>query len=480
MTVSGKGFKSFFSREMDLTTGNIFGKLFVYSVPIMLTTIFQLFYTTINLVVVSNFAGEEGDTSMSAIGANNALITLLISLFMGFSVGTNVVVANARGSNDKDKVYRSIHSSISLALAMGVFVMIFGVVMSRLFLVRMQTPEEIIGKATNYLMIYFFGMPFLMLFDYSSAILRAYGDSKRPFYALFCGGIVNVLVSLLLVSVFSLDVIGVGIGLISGEAVSSVIVLLFLFKSKHIYMNLTIKGLKFYKDEIKEILKIGVSAGLETFVFSISNVMIQAETNSFGAIAVSGNTASVNLEGYQYNILNSFSVAVTAFVASNIGSLKWNNVQKTIYSAIIIETILGVVVGGILILSRDSLLNLFNLNADEKEVAMQRMMIICTTYFLCGYMDCLSGYLRGMKYAIVSALVSLVGCALLRIVFIFTLFKYVPYFHTLNRLYGTYPISRGVTVLIYLIIAPIYARKTRKKVDEQIALKEEEKVAKAL
>ncbi len=465
--------KSFFGSEIDLTTGNLFKKLVLFTVPLILTTILQLLYTSADLFVVSNFGG--GDNSMGAVGANGSLINLLVGTFLGLSVGANVVVASSKGANNQEKASRAMYSALIISVISGFFVGFVGFFCSKYFLEWMNTPANIIDLASQYLKIYFLGMPFLLVYNFGASILRGLGDSKRPFYTLVITGIVNVGLNFLFVIVFQMDVVGVALATVISEAVSACAVIFFLRHNKKAYVRFEFKKLKIHKEETLEILKIGIPSGLQSLVFSISNVFIQAQTNSFGEIAVDANSASSNIEGYLYTILNSFSVAVVAMVAQNYGAKNKENIKKILKYSLIAVTAVGVVCGIFFTLLRTPLLNILiskksEFYEQEMDIAKTRYTIICLTYFTCGIMDVLSAYLRGIKFSVTPTIITFFGCTVLRLVFIYTLFRYVDYFHTLGWLYGTYPISWVLTIILYICVLPHYTKKAFGVIDKDLDL----------
>jgi putative MATE family efflux protein len=463
--------KSIFTSELDLVNGNLFKKMIIFTIPLIITTLLQLFYTSADLFVVSHFGG--GSNSMGAVGANGSLVTLIVGTFLSLSVGANVVVAAAKGAGQKEKADKALHSSMIIALISGVFVGLFGFLFARFFLEWMNTPANIIDLATQYLQLYFLGVPFLLIYNFGSAILRALGDSKRPLYTLLITGVVNISLNLLFVISFHMDVFGVGLATIISEGVSAIAVIFFLWHNKNGYVRFHFKELRLSKEETKEILRIGIPCGLQSLVFSISNVFVQAQTNSFGEIAVDANSASSNMEGYLYYILNSFSVAIISMVAQNYGAKKKDHILKILKYSLITVTIVGVILGIVFTLLRTPLLNiLIDKNSptydQEISIAKNRFTIICLTYFTCGIMDLLSGYLRGLKYSLAPTIITLVGCSIFRIIMIYSLFTYIDYFHTLEWLYALYPISWVITDIIYIAFLPSLSRKAFKKIESPL------------
>lgn len=451
------------TREIDFTNGNIFKKMIIFTIPLILSTLLQLFYSSADLFTVSNFGG--GENSMNAVGANGSLINLIVALFTGLSVGANVYIANARGRNDKKAAERGIGTSIILSIIVGVIVSICGVFSARQLLILMETPIHVLDKATDYLTIYFIGIPFLMIYNYGSACLRALGDSRKPFYILLVSGIFNIGCNFLFVITFKLDVKGVAISTAISEAISAICVVLFLIFNKNGYAYLKFSNLKLYKKELIQILKVGAFSGFESFIFSFANVFIQREANTFGEVAMAGNTASNNLEGYLYNILNSFSVAVVAMVAQNYGAKNSKNLKKILLYAISTVTVIGLVIGGLMDIFSYQLLGIFVQTQEALDMGKSRLLVICSTYFLCGIMDTLSAYLRGLEHPITPTVITLFGACVLRLVFIFTIFETIPEIHTLSWLYASFQISWTVVIIIYIPFIIIISKKVFKEIE---------------
>lgn len=467
-----KKFFAHFSEEMDLTTGNMFLKLLAYTFPMILLSLFQLLYTSMDLIVVSNYGG--GYTSMEAVGANNSLINLIIGLFVGVSVGINVVVARSVGTKNKEKAHKAIQTAMLLALGFGIAIGAFGFFASGALLKAMSTPDSILPKAEKYLQIYFLALPFLMIFNFGSAILRAMGDSKRPLYALIVSGVLNICLNFFFVLVTHLDVEGVALGTLVSEAVSALMVVYFLAHNKKAFAYLNLKEWRFYWPEGKEILKNGIPAGLQSLVFSISNVFIQSEVNKFGDIAVAGNTAASTIEGYIYIILDSFAVALVAFLAQNYGANKKENIHKIVLYSMLLVTGLGLALGGIAYWARVPLLKLFITDRavtsqEDYALAIQmgerRLYIIGLTYFLDGLMDTSSSICRGLGHMSTPTIITFLACCVTRVVFILTAFQWVESLHTLEWLWASWPLSWVLAIASYWCFIPHYLKETDRKIE---------------
>lgn len=438
----------------DLTTGNLFKKLVLYTIPVLITSVLSLLFTTADLLTISWF-GENGSASMAAIGTNNSAINLLVGLFLGLGTGANIVVANAKGIGDRVKAFRTIESAMVLALITGLIIALIGWFIAEPILVAINCDPELLADATLYLRIYLAGSPIILVYNFGAAILRAFGDSRRPLYALLFSGLFNIGLNLLFVIGFKWEVMGVALGTILSQVAGAAAVVYFLRFDKKIYVNLRFTKLKLYKEETLEVLKLGISAGLQSVVFNITNVIIQGSINSFGQYATAGCSASANIEGYQYLLLNSISTAGMTFIAQNNGARKKENVLKGLKYILLLEMIVPTVAGLFIFFLREPLMTLFVSPSEEGfekilEYGTSRIVIISLTYFICGINDSLSAYYRGLKYSLFPTIVSLSAIVGFRIFFIFTLFK-LDFFHNLYWLFATYPFSWTICITIYLI-----------------------------
>ena len=445
----------------DLTSGNLFKKLVFYTIPILITAILSMLFTTVDLLTVSWFG--NGSDSVAAIGTNTASINLLIGLFLGLGTGANIVAANAKGIGDKVKAFRTTQSAIVLGFIAGVVIAIIGLFIARPMLIATNCDERLLDSATTYLRIYLLGSPIILIYNFGAAILRAYGDSRRPLYALIFSGLLNIGLNMMFVVGFKMDVMGVALGTILSQIGGAVAVIYFLRKDKRLFANFSFRKLKLYKKESIEILKLGISAGLQSVVFNITNVIIQSSINSFGPLATSGCSASSTIEGYQYIVINSISSATMTFIAQNNGARKKENVLKGLKYGMILELIVPTIMGLVIFLIRRPLMLLF-IPGDTRELetileyGASRIIIISLSYFLCGINECLSAYYRGLKYSFFPTVVSLIAIVGFRLIFIYTLFR-LDTFHNLYWLFATYPISWVICTLIYLCFFKSKSRK---------------------
>ncbi len=435
---------------VEMTSGPLLPRILAFSGPLILTGILQLLYNAADVIVVGNYAGHE---ALAAVSSTGSLINLLVNVFMGLSVGASVVVARCYGAGDIPAMRRAEHTAITMALFMGVGVGVMGFLLARPLLQLMDSPEDVIDGAALYVRIYFLGMPANMLYNFGAATLRAVGDTRRPMYYLMISGLVNVLLNLLLVIVFHMAVAGVAIATVISHVVSMVLVLLCLLRT-HGPTQLVLQECRIERKSLRQMIRIGLPAGLQGSLFSISNVLIQSSINSFGSLVMAGNGVASNLEGFVYTAMNAQHQACMTFTSQNLGAGKTDRVKKTILCCLGVVTGIGLAMGLLMLLFGEALMSLYN--SDPKVIAdgMIRMGIILPTYFLCGLMDVMVGGLRGIGYSIMPMIVSLTGACLLRIVWIMTIFAQN---HTLAVLYWSYPVSWFATFaahsLCYLLLA---------------------------
>ena len=406
------------SYRMDMTEGPLTTKIIKFTIPVMLTGILQLLFNTADVIVVGRFTGK---TALAAVGSTGSLINLLVSLFMGLSIGTNVLVARYQGAKDDKAVSETVHTSIALGIVGGLILLIIGVVATRPLLEMMATPEDVIDPSTLYMRILFFGMPLNLILNFGAAILRAIGDTKRPLYYLTIAGVINLFLNIFLVTVFSLGVAGVAIATVISEGVSCGLILLCL-KHETGAIRLYFNRIKINPSKCIDIMKIGLPAGLQGCIFSISNVLIQSSVNSFGSTVMAGNTAASNIEGFVYVSMNSLHQTCISFTSQNFGAGKFKRIKKVLINCLVIVAITGLVLGNSAYFFGKYLLSAYNNEAEVISYGLIRLSIISTMYFLCGLMDVMVGAMRGIGYSILPMIVSLVGACGLRIVWIYTVF----------------------------------------------------------
>ena len=438
--------------DIDMTTGPLIPKILQFSLPLMLTGILQLLYNAADVIVVGNFAGH---TALAAVSSTGSLINLLVNVFMGLSVGASVVIARYYGAGDVLRMRKAEHTAMTLALFMGVGVGAMGFLLARPMLRWMDSPADVIDGAALYVRIYFLGMPANMLYTFGAAALRAVGDTKRPLYYLMISGLVNVLLNLLLVIVFKMSVAGVAIATVASQVVSMALVLLCLLRSDGI-LRLKIRDCRVDGRSALEMIRVGLPAGIQGSLFSVSNVLIQSSVNSFGSLVVAGNGVASNIEGFVYVAMNAQYQACMTFASQNYGAGKTDRVKKTLWSCLGIVTLIGLSLGLLVYAFGAPLMSLYNQDPEVIAYGLIRMRIILLTYFFCGLMDVMVGQLRGVGYSVMPMIVSLAGACGLRIVWIMTVFAANP---ALETLYVSYPISWSVTFAIHLLCYLTIARK---------------------
>ena len=430
--------------ELDMTHGKLIPKIMAFAFPLMITSMLQLLYNAADVIVVGRWAGPE---SLAAVGSTSALINLIVNVFLGLSIGTNVLAARYYGAGDFKNTHETVHTSITVSLIGGVAIGIFGFIMGGTFLSWMGSPEDVLPLATRYIRIYFLGMPFNMLYNFGAAILRAVGDTRRPLYFLFFSGVVNVVLNLIFVIFFNMGVAGVAWATIISQMISAVLVTLCLIRTDG-FVHLDVKKLRICKDKLLGIARIGLPAGFQGACFSISNVLIQSTVNSYGSVVVAGNSAAQNLEGFIYVAMNSFHQAAITFVSTNIGAGKYSRIRKTMGACIFLVSIVGLIMCALLVGFSSQLLGIYSTEANVIAAGIIRLNVIATTYFICGIMDVLSGIMRGMGAALVPMVVSVLGACAFRIFWIYAI---LPQFGTLYALYISYPISWILTGGVHFI-----------------------------
>lgn len=442
--------------EIDMCNGPITGKMLRFALPLMLSSMLQLLFNAADIITVGKFGSEH---SLAAVGSNTALINLLTNLFIGLSIGANVLVARFYGAKNGEELNETVHTAMLLSLISGLILTVTGVIFARYFLIWMKTPAEILNLATTYLKIYFLGMPAMMIYNFGSAILRAIGDTKRPLYFLAAAGVINIILNILLVVVFRLDVKGVGIVTVISQTVSAILIIRCLAKSNG-DIKLELKKLRFSRGKIGAILRIGLPAGLQGSIFSLSNVVIQSSVNLFGPVVVKGNSAAQNLEGFVYFSMNAFHHATLSFTSQNMGAKKYDRLGKILKNGLCLAILFGAGFGGTVILFGRNLLSIYTNDGAAISAGMTRLYIITGTYTLCGIMDVMVGAIRGIGYTVLPTIVSLIGACALRLVWLATVFR-IPKFHTINTVYLSYPITWLVTIIAHVICYIIIRKKNR-------------------
>lgn len=448
--------------EMDMCSGSILKKMLLFSVPLILSSVLQLLFNTADVIVVGKFAGPE---ALSAVGSTGSLINLITNLFLGLATGINVVIAKYFSANKAKDIHEAVHTAITISVISGIILTIVGVFLAPLILTWMDTPKEVLSLASLYVKIYFAGITASLIYNFSSAILRAIGDTRRPLIFLIISGIVNVLLNLLFVIVFKMHVAGVALATTISQCLSAFLVVRCLIKEKSA-VHLSLKELKIYKEKLIMIAKIGLPAGFQGVLFALSNVFIQSAINSFGPIVLAGNTAAANVEGYVYVAMNAFYQATITFVGQNVGGKKYQRINRIIFTGIGCVTVVGLVLGIGAYLCGNTLLSLYidssdPIRYDAIAAGIVRLQFVSCAYFLCGIMDVLVGALRGLGRSILPMIVSLMGACVFRLIWIFSIFQ-IERFHVIETVYISYAISWILTAAAHGLCV-IVIRRTKKK-----------------
>jgi len=438
--------------EIDMTHGPIFGKLLLFAIPLIFSSLLQLLFNAADIIVVGRFAGEE---ALAAVGSTGALINLLTNLFIGLSVGANVLFARHIGASQDKEASEALHTSVCVSLLSGILLAIIGLVFTEPLLILMGTPAEVLPLSAIYLKIYFLGMPAMLFYNFGGALLRAVGDTRRPLYFLLFAGVINVILNLIFVIPLQMSVTGVALATIISQCVSALLLLLCLLKGEGV-CKLLLPQLRIYKVPLLKILSIGIPAGIQSVIFSFSNVLIQSSVNSFGSIAMAGNSAASNIEGFVYVSMNAFYQTALSFTSQNYGAKQYDRIHKILFSCQACVIFTGVVLGNLVFLCRMPLLSLYNVNPEVIAYGSVRIRYICTIYCFCGIMDVFTGTIRGLGYSILPTIVSLIGACAFRVVWILTVFAH---FHELRILYISYPISWVLTFTTHFICYLLITKK---------------------
>ena len=447
---------------INMTEGPLFMKILLFSLPLMASSLLQLLYNAADIIIVGRFVGES---ALAAVGATGALINLIINFFIGLSTGASVCVSNAMGARNDEKVRRFVHTSMALSIVGGIAAMIIGLFAAKPMLTLMKTPDSILNDAVLYTQIYFLGVPASLMFNFAAGLLRASGDTKRPLYILSVSGIVNVALNVFLVVVCHLGVAGVAIATSVSQYLSTLLIVVYMVRLDS-NLKYTIKDTKIYKKELLDVIRIGVPSGMSGVMFNISNMIIQSSVNLFGDIVIAGNTAASNIEGFIYVSMNTLYQASQTFTGQNYGAGKIKRINKVLSNSLIIVLGIGVSMCALALTFCRPLLNLYAPGQEAViNAGVNRMMVICTTYYLCGMMDVVGGCLRGMKYSFSSMIISMLGACAFRIIWLSTVFQAEK---TTFNIYISYPISWILTTLAYFVCYLI----AMKRIKSRIIIKE--------
>ena len=430
--------------EIDMCNGSIMDKLISFSIPLMLSGILQLLFNAVDIIVVGRFAGSQ---ALAAVGSTTALINVFTNLFIGVSLGANVLAARFYASGRKKEMSETVHTSILFALLSGIVMVFVGLFFSRAALELMDTPADVIDQSALYMQIYFAGMPFFMLYNYGAAILRAVGDTKRPLFFLVIAGVINAGLNLFLVIVLHLGVAGVAIATVIAQMISCILVLRCLYQSTGSY-QLRISRLTLKWTYLKQIFQVGIPAGIQSTVINFSNVLLQSSVNSFGSVAMAGYTAANNIFGFLFAAVNSITQACMSFTSQNYGVGKWKRMDRVLLNCMLLTVIVSLVLGGGSYLFGPELLRIYTSDAAVIQCGMEILLYTTVTYFMCGIMDLFPGALRGMGCSAVPMLLSVIGTVGTRVVWIFMVF---PKYRSLDILFISYPASWLVTIALQVV-----------------------------
>lgn len=444
--------------EIDMCTGPLLKKMLFFAIPLMCSSILQLLFNAVDVIVVGQFAGDH---SMAAVGATSSLISLLVNFFVGISIGVNVLVSKYWATNKEKLVSETVHTAILVAGICGILLMTIGMTIAPIILGWMGTPKEILDLAVVYVRVYFIGIPATLLYNFSAAILRSIGDTKRPMVYLIIAGISNVILNLFFVVVLHWGVFGVALATAISQILSAIFILRSLMHEESM-IRLEIKKLQFSKERFLGILRIGLPAGIQSSLFNVANVTAQSSVNMFGATVVAGNSVAANIGSFIYASMEAFSQASLTFTSQNIGAGKYKRLNRVLFTALGCVTVTGLTVGIGSYLFGEQLLSLYSGNSKVIAAGMVRLSIVATTYVLCGIMNVLVGALRGMGYATFPMIVSLMGSCIFRIVWLQTIFR-LEQFHKIETVYVVYPISWILTIVAHVVTYLVVRKKYNKR-----------------
>ena len=429
-------------QTIDMTGGHLARNIWAFSVPLMLTNFLQMLFNTADTVVVGRFAGQQ---ALAAVGATGSLCFLLVGLFNGLSVGSNVIIARYLGANRQENIEKAVHTSIAMSLVSGVVLAVAGFFMSQPMLKLMSTPGDIIDMSTLYMRIYFIGTFFGIVYNFGASILRAKGDTKRPLYFLCISGLTNVVLNLVFVVVFEMSVAGVAIATVISQAVSAVLVIVTLIKETD-FTHLDLSRLAIDTDMAKSIVRIGLPAGVQSMVFSLSNVVIQSTINSFGSSTiVAANSAAGNLEGFVYIGIIAFTQACITFTSQNIGAGKPERVKEILKTSLVMTIVSSVLLGCAMYIFADTILGFYTTEAAVVETGKIRVLFVALPMAFNGILDILAASLRGMGFSTMPTIMMIAGICGVRLAWIWFVF---PVFGTLQAVYACFPVSWIISSII--------------------------------
>lgn len=446
---------------IDFTEGRMLKNFIIFVIPLVITGLLQTLFNAADLIVVGRFAGEN---ALAAVGSTTSLINLIVGLAIGLSVGANVVASIFIGGRNRDMVKKTVDTSLLTALVCGFLCTAFGMIFARPLLSVMDTPGDVILEAVPYLRMYFAGVPAAMIYNFSAAILRANGETKRPLIYLSCAGVLNVVLNIIFVTRLHMSAAGVGLATALSQYLAAGMVVRDMIKSDELYKFDPLNITPSYT-VLKRILSIGIPSGIQSMVFSLSNILIQSSINSFGAVVVAGNAAAANIENFGYIAMNAFSVAATTVVGQNVGAKKYKRIDKVIIEAGILVSTVGIVLGIMMFVFARPLASLYCPDSlDAIEVARIRIMFIGLPYFLCGIMEVFTGSLKSCGYAMQVMVISLITCCGVRVLWIYTVFKAIG---TIQSIYISYVLTWSLCIISCVILYILFAKRKLKKLEAE-------------
>ena len=429
------------AQSQRMLQGPLLPSILLYTFPIILTSLLQLLFNAADLVVVGRWCGS---VAVAAVGATGSITNLIVNLFIGLSVGSGVTMAHALGGRNADAAHKTVHTTLPLALISGVFLTVIGVGFSETFLRLMGTPEDVLPLSAKYMRIYFCGITFTMVYNFCASILRAAGDTRSPLVFLTLAGVINVVMNIIFVTQMGMDVDGVALATVISQGVAALLVVVAMMRRTD-ESRLELKKMRIYKPQLLKIIRIGLPAGLQSSMFSISNVIIQSSINSFGSVAMSGNAAAGNIEGFVWAAMNAFHQTAVNFTGQNMGARRYDRIRMILWCCLGSVTVVGLLLGVLGFAFGPQLLSIYITDSQEAiSYGVMRLMYVCLPYCLCGMMDVSSGALRGLGSSFAPMVISVLGVCGMRIGWIYTIFQ-IPRFHTLQSLYISYPISWAIT-----------------------------------
>lgn len=431
--------------EIDMVHGSLMPKIIRFSIPLIITNMLQMFYNAADLIVVGRFAGSN---SLAAVGSTGALTAFFVNFFMGLALGANVIISQQIGASRIKAAKKSVHTAVTISIIVGVFVAITGFFLAKPLLILTGCTSDVIDEATIYMKIIFLGMPAQMVYNYAAAILRAVGDTKHPLYFLSLAGVLNIVLNIVLVAGFGRKADGVAIATVFAQTVSAVLIIRLLMRYKGV-CRLRIKRLGINKESLIGMMKLGLPSGIQSSLFSLSNIVIQSTVNSFGTAVMAGSAAAGNIEGFVYTAMNAVANAAVAFSGQNAGAKRPERISRVLKDCIIVDLILASVLGAVCIGFSKNLVSIYIPSGDAAVLAgVQKLSIIGGTYLLCGIMETLSYTIRGMGKSVLPMLISLVGVCGFRILWVFAV---LPLNRTFIMLMIGYPVSWSIVIVFNFI-----------------------------